>query len=241
MFLPTPSCSRLIPMATDLRIVARKVASTNPSTGEILREFECASEAEVQAAVVRARAAQPNWSERGVRRRVTTLREFQNLLHKKKSEIARLITREAGKPYVEALATEVLVVLDAARFCIDNAYRLLRDEPVSHGSLAMKQKAGRIVREPHGVIGIISPWNYPFSIPASESLAALAAGNAIIVKPSEFTSQVALALAGLLHDAGAPEAVFQVVLGDGTTGAALVNSEIDKLVFTGSVSTGKRI
>ena len=228
-------------MATDIQIAARKVASVNPATGETLREFGCTDEAEVCDAVAQARSAQPAWAELGIQHRIAVVKRFQHLLHERKSEIAQLITREAGKPYVEALTTEVLVVLDAARFCIEKAYSLLRDEPIRHGNVAMKQKAGRIVREPLGVIGIISPWNYPFSIPASESLAALVAGNAVIVKPSEFTSLVALALADLLHDAGVPEAVFQVVLGDGTTGAALVNSTIDKLVFTGSVSTGKRI
>jgi len=228
-------------VATDLQIAVRKLVSVNPATGETLREFGCTDESEVSEAVERARFAQPAWAELGIQHRLAVVKKFQHLLHERKSQIAQLITQEAGKPYVEGLTTEVLVVLDAARFCIDNAYRLLRDEPVSHGNLAMKQKAGRIVREPHGVIGIISPWNYPFSIPASESLAALVAGNVVVVKPSEFTSLVALALAGLLHDAGVPEAVFQVVFGDGTTGAALVNSTIDKLVFTGSVSTGKRI
>jgi succinate-semialdehyde dehydrogenase/glutarate-semialdehyde dehydrogenase len=228
-------------MAADLQIAAHKVVSVNPATGEMLREFDCTDGSEVSEAVERARSAQPGWFEVGIRHRIKVLKKFQHLLHERKSVIAQLITREAGKPQVEALATEVLVVLDAARFCVDNSYRLLRDEPVSHGSLAMKQKAGRIVREPHGVIGIISPWNYPFSIPASESLAALVVGNAVIVKPSEFTSLVALALADLFHDAGVPEAVFQVIVGDGATGTALVNSTIDKLVFTGSVSTGKRI
>jgi succinate-semialdehyde dehydrogenase/glutarate-semialdehyde dehydrogenase len=105
----------------------------------------------------------------------------------------------------------------------------------------MKTKSGRIVREPHGLIGIISPWNYPFSIPATESIAALVAGNAVILKPSEFTSLVALELATLLHRAEVPEDIFQVATGDGATGAALVSSEINKLVFTGSVPTGKRI
>jgi acyl-CoA reductase-like NAD-dependent aldehyde dehydrogenase len=228
-------------VATDLQIAARKVVSVNPATGEVLRELGCTDESEVSEAVERARSAQPAWFEVGIRHRIKVLKKFQHLLHERKSVIAQLITCEAGKPYVEALATEVLVVLDAARFCMDNAYRLLRDKPVSHGSLAMKQKAGRIVREPHGVIGIISPWNYPFSIPATESVAALVAGNAVIVKPSQFTSLVALELAALLYGAGVPKDVFHVVPGDGTTGAALVNSEIDKLVFTGSVSTGKRI
>lgn len=228
-------------MATDLQIAVRKVASVNPATGELLRELECATEAEVRDAVARARAAQPAWNELGVQKRIALLRSFQRLLHEKKSDIARLITREAGKPYVEALLTEVLVVLDAVRFLIENAYRFLRDEPVPHGNLAMKTKSGRILREPYGVIGIIAPWNYPFSTPATETLGALVAGNAVILKPSEFTSLVALELASLLHEAGVPSDVFQVVVGDGATGAAVTNSEIDKLIFTGSVSTGKRI
>lgn len=228
-------------MATDLQIAARKIASVNPATGEILGELECAGEAEVEAAVARARAAQAAWAELGPGRRIAVIREFQGKLYAKKSEIAAAITREAGKPLVEALVTEVLVVLDAARFLIDNAWGLLRDEPVPHGNLATKLKRGWLVREPHGVIGIISPWNYPFSIPATETLAALVAGNAVVLKPSELTPLVALELASLLHAAGVPEDVFQVVVGDGPAGAALLRSPIDKLVFTGSVATGKRI
>lgn len=228
-------------MATDAQMAARKVVSINPATGEILRELEAASADDVHAAVARARAAQPGWNELGVQRRIAVLRSFQRVLLVKKSEIARAITREAGKPLVEALLTEVLVVLDAARFCIENAYSLVRPEPLPHGNLAMKTKAGCILREPYGVIGIISPWNYPFSIPATETLAALVTGNAVVLKPSEFTSLVALDLAELLYAAGVPKNIFQVVIGDGATGSALVNAEIDKLVFTGSVATGKRI
>src|SRR5258708_3758847 len=233
-------------MATDLKIAIRTMTSVNPATGEALREFGCADEGEVHAAVARARAAQESWHELGLRRRIAVLREFQRRLHERKSEIADAITREAGKPRAEALVTEVLVALDAARFLIDNAHRLLRDEPVSHGNLATKAKRGFLVREPYGVIGIVSPWNYPFSIPATEALAALVAGNAVVLKPSELTPLVALELATLLHAAGVPEDVFQVVVGDGATGAALLQSSpeapgIDKLVFTGSVATGKRI
>jgi len=228
-------------MATDLQIAARKVSSVNPATGEVLRELECAGDSEVQAAVARARAAQAAWAEIGVRRRVVVLREFQRGLLERKTEVAETITREAGKPVAEALTTEVLVVLDAARFLIENAYRLLRDEPLPHGGSATKLKSGRLVREPYGVVAIISPWNYPFSIPATETLAALVAGNAVVLKPSEFTSLVALELASLLHAAGVPRDVFQVMVGDGATGAALIHSQIDKLVFTGSAVTGKRI
>ena len=135
----------------------------------------------------------------------------------------------------------MLVVLDAARFLIENSESFLRDQPVPHGNVAMKTKTGRLVREPHGVIGIVSPWNYPFSIPAVEALTALVTGNAVVLKPSEFTSLVARGLESFLHSAGVPKDIFQVVVGDGATGAALLNSEIDKLVFTGSVATGKRI
>src|SRR5437879_5845348 len=197
-------------MATELQAAVRKVVSVNPATGEVLRELECAGDAEVQAAVARARAAQVAWAGIGVQRRIAVLREFQLRLHGKKSEIAEAITREAGKPVAEALTTEVLVVLDAARFLIDNAHRLLRDEPVPHGNLAAKLKRGRLLREPYGVVGIISPWNYPFSIPATETLTALVAGNAVVLKPSEFTSLVALDMRSLLHAAGVPQDIFQV-------------------------------
>lgn len=228
-------------MKTDLQIELRKIASVNPATGERLGELDCASEADVQRAVAAARATQPAWAALTLQKRLDILRAFQRLLHERKAGVATLISREAGKPYVEALLTEVLVALDAARFLLENTYAFLRDEPVPHAGLAMKAKTGRIVREPHGVIGIISPWNYPFSIPAVEALAALVTGNAVVLKPSEFTSLVGLELASLLHAAGVPPAVFQVVVGEGPVGSALVNSAIDKLVFTGSVATGKRI
>ena len=219
----------------------RKLVSVNPATGEILREFQCTSEGEIRAAVGRARAAQDAWNGFGVRRRISVLRRFQRGLHEIKSEVAAAITREAGKPYAEALVTEVLVVLDAARFLIDKAHRLLRDEPLWHGNLATKLKSGQLVREPYGVVGIISPWNYPFSIPAIETLAALVAGNTVVLKPSELTSVVALELQALLHASGVPEDVFQVIVGDSAAGSALVDASIDKLAFTGSVATGKRI
>jgi succinate-semialdehyde dehydrogenase/glutarate-semialdehyde dehydrogenase len=227
-------------MATDLQ-AARMITSVNPSSNEPLRELKCCTAEDIFAAVDRAKAAQPPWAELGLKKRIAIVREFQARLLERKSEIATAITREAGKPVAEALVTEVLVVLDAARFLIDNAYQILRDEPLAHGNLATKLKSGRLVCEPYGVVGIISPWNYPFSIPATETLAALVAGNAVVLKPSELTSLIALELQSLLHEAGVPKDVFQVLVGEGDAGAVLLRSPIDKLVFTGSVSTGKRI
>jgi len=228
-------------MAANLEFAVSRIASVNPATGEVLGELDSAGPAEVRAAVARARAAQPEWSAWGIRNRVRILRRFQQILLTHKTDIARRITQEAGKPLVEALVTEVLVVLDAARFLIDNAFAILREEKLPHGNLALKTKSGRILREAYGVVGIISPWNYPFSIPATEAVAALVAGNAVVLKPSELTPLIALELQALLGEAGVPDEVFQVLPGEGETGAALVKSEIDKLVFTGSVATGRRI
>jgi len=228
-------------MSADLQTCGTRITSVNPATGEVLREFESVNAQEVLSVVARARSAQSAWDEVGVHGRIAVLRNFQRLLHERKTEVARMIACEAGKPVGEALLTEVLVVLDSARFCMENAKSFLRHEPVPHGNLAMKTKVGRILRQPYGVVGIISPWNYPFSTPATETLGALVTGNAVVLKPSEFTSMVALELADLLHQAGVPQNVLQVLVGDGSTGSALVNAEIDKLIFTGSVSTGKQI
>jgi acyl-CoA reductase-like NAD-dependent aldehyde dehydrogenase len=228
-------------MPLDVQVAVSRIASTNPATGEVLGELECAGPTEVHAAVARARTVQPEWYAWGVRNRVKLLWRFQQILLERKHHVARRITQEAGKPYVESLLTEVFVVLDGARFLAEHAYAILRDEDLPYGNLAVKPKSGRILREPYGVMGIISPWNYPFSIPATEVMAALVAGNAVVLKPSELTPLIALELQSLLRDAGVPDDVFQVLPGEGPTGAALVTSEIDKLIFTGSVPTGRRI
>jgi succinate-semialdehyde dehydrogenase/glutarate-semialdehyde dehydrogenase len=213
----------------------------NPATLETLAEFDCTGEADVRAAVERARSAQPAWAAAGVRARAAILRNFQNNLHAKKTNVARLITQEAGKPYVEALLTEVLVALDAARFCTEAAPALFRPEPVPHGNPALKAKNGYLLRHPYGVVGIVAPWNYPLAIPAGEVLGSLMMGNAVVVKPSEFTTLTALELRMLLIASGVPEPLVQVIPGDGATGAALIASNINKLIFTGSVPTGRRV
>jgi acyl-CoA reductase-like NAD-dependent aldehyde dehydrogenase len=228
-------------MATNVEFAVSRIASVNPATGEVLGELDSAGPTEVRAAVAQARAAQPEWNAWGIRNRIEVVRCFQQILLARKTDIACRIAQEAGKPQVEALLTEVLVVLDAARFLIDNSYSVLREEKLPHGNPALKTKSGRILHEPYGVVGIISPWNYPFSIPATEAMAALVAGNAVVLKPSELTPLIALELQALLREAGVPHDIFHVLPGEGDTGGALVKSEIDKLVFTGSVATGRRI
>ncbi len=229
-------------MATEPKIVsASTLVTTNPATGEVLGELSCSTPDEVRASVLRAKAAQPQWQATPVRERIQILRRFQQLLNERRDELARLICREAGKPTAEALVTEISVVLDTAEFCIRRAHNFLRPQPLPHRNPAMKTKRGKLVREPYGVIGIISPWNYPFSIPAIETLAALITGNAVVLKPSEFTPLIGLELERLLHAAGLHPDLMQVVMGEAPAGAALTESPIDKLIFTGSVATGKRV
>jgi len=229
-------------MSTITQVATREtIISTNPATGEKLAELGCATPEEVHEAVRRARQAQPAWQARPVKERIAVLKRFQRKLCDRRDEIAQLISREAGKPTVEALNTEVMVVLESAAFCIRTAYRFLGDEPLPHASIAMKTKRGKLVRQPYGVIGIIAPWNYPFSTPAIETLGALAMGNAVVLKPSEFTPLVALELQKLLYAAGLDADLMQVVIGAGAVGGALLDSDIDKVIFTGSVATGKRI
>src|SRR5271157_5650494 len=229
-------------MVTEARVVVKStIVTSNPATGEVLGELACASASEVQDAVLRAKRAQPEWQATPVSERIAVLRRFQQLLRERRDEVASLICREAGKPVVEALVTEVLVVLDAAQFAIRNAHHFLREERLPHGNPVMKMKRGKLVREPFGVIGIISPWNYPFSIPAVETLAALITGNAVVLKPSEFTPLIALELQRLLLASGLNPDLMQVIVGEGLAGAALIDAPIDKLMFTGSVATGRRV
>lgn len=229
-------------MSTTTQVEIREtLITTNPATGEKLGELACATPEDVHEAVRRAREAQPKWAALPVRKRVEVLKRFQKLLRDRSDELAQLISREAGKPTVEALNTEIVVVLDSAQFCIRRAHRFLRDEPLPHDNLAMKTKRGKLVREPYGVIGIIAPWNYPFSTPAIETLGALVMGNAVVLKPSEFTPLVALELQKLLHDARLDPGLMQVVVGAGAVGGTLLESGIDKVIFTGSVATGKCI
>lgn len=196
---------------------------------------------EVNAAVARARSAQPRWAATPWATRRRILHRFQQLLCAEKDKVAGVITREAGKPLAEAISTEILVVLDTAKFLLDSVPAFLHPEPVPHSNPVMKLKRGVLCREPYGVIGIISPWNYPFSLPAVQTLTALATGNAVILKPSEFTPFSSLELERLLRTAGLDADLLQVITGEGPTGAALLESPIDKLIFTGSVATGKRV
>lgn len=217
------------------------VQSINPATGELLAEFPCAGEEEIRSAVAAAHAAQKEWARLPVQERARYLGRFRDELFACRREYAELITRENGKPLAESLLTELLVTLDAAALFARHGPAWLRPERVPHSNPVAWLKRGRLHFEPLGVVGIISPWNYPLSIPAGQAIPALVAGNAVVLKPSELTPLTALELGKVWQRAGLPAGLFTVLLGDGRTGAALLASGVDKVIFTGSVATGAKV
>ncbi len=219
----------------------RVIQSINPATGELLAEFPSATAEQIRGAVQAARAAQRQWSRISVEERVRCLRRFRQELFACRHEFAELITRENGKPLAEALVAELLVTLDVAAYYARRGPAMLAPERVPHANPAAWLKRGSLHFAPLGVVGIIAPWNYPLSIPAGQAIPALLAGNAVVLKPSELTPLAALELARVWRRAGLPEALFAVLPGDGSSGAALLDSGIDKLIFTGSVATGEKV
>ncbi|MFN8574006.1 MAG: aldehyde dehydrogenase family protein [Gemmatimonadaceae bacterium] len=217
------------------------VESHDVATGVVWRRYESLGADEVATLVARARQASGAWRATDVSERVARIEAFRRALYRRRHEVAATISRENGKPVAEALAAEVGVVLDMARFVSRHTPRLLTPDWFTPESLALWRKRVRIGHDPYGVIAVISPWNYPFMLPAGIALAAVATGNTVVLKPSEFTPASGELLAELFGDAGVPSGVFSVAQGAGPTGAALVASEVDKVFFTGSVNTGRRV
>jgi len=216
-------------------------AVRNPATGEIIGKLPNEGIVQAICRTVLASRAQKRWAATPIRDRLRILGRFAELLCDQKDSVAAVISREAGKPEAEALSTEILVVLDTVKYLQNHVAAFLKPEPVPHGNPVMKLKGGTLLREPYGVVGIISPWNYPFSLPSIQTLTALVTGNAVVLKPSEFTPYSSLELEKLLCAAGLDPDLLQIITGDGAAGAALLAANIQKVVFTGSVATGKRV
>jgi acyl-CoA reductase-like NAD-dependent aldehyde dehydrogenase len=217
------------------------VSSIDPATGIAFAETPVTPVPDVVAMVRRAREAQPAWAAAPFQQRRDVIRKFQRLLYHRRLEMARLITRENGKPLAESLLTDVAVTLDLARYYAAHGRRILRPTRIRHGNIAFWGKRAWIEWEPVGVVAVIAPWNYPLLLPFGRLLPALLAGNTVVFKPSEFTTRVALLGVELLHAAGVPAAACQVAVGAGSVGAALVEANPDKIFFTGSVATGRAV
>ena len=231
------------PRATEARQEggAPTVVSRDPATGEVWRSYPSASPAEVARGVARARDAQRAWGARPAADRAHDLERFRRALFARRQEVAEALTRETGNPTAEGLGNEVLIALDYARFYAAESRRLFAAPWFTPSSLSMWRKRVRVAHVPLGVVAVVSPWNYPFMLAAGVVLPALAAGNAVLLKPSELTPTSGALLGELLAEAGVPDGVMTVLQGGGETGASLVAADVDKVFFTGSVPTGRTV
>jgi aldehyde dehydrogenase (NAD+) len=214
--------------------------SLNPATGEPLATYAVHTAADIDDAVVRARAAAAWWRDLGFEGRKKRLLAYKGLIARKSDELVQLVHAENGKPLDDAFI-EVLLCVDHLDWAARNAATTMKPRRVSMPPLA-KDHTGYLRYAPMGVVGVIGPWNYPIHTPMGSISYALAAGNAVAFKPSEYTPGVGLRLAALFADVVSEEPVFQVVTGFGDTGHALASHpEIDVLAFTGSAATGRKV
>lgn len=221
--------------------VRREVISYDPATGEEVGRAPLCTPEDVARAVARAREAQKAWGARSFQERASVVMRARSIVLAEMDEIAALVSRESGKPPVEAVSMEIVPTLDLMQFFARKTARMLRPERIDIGLYNFLGRTSTIEYRPLGVVGIISPWNFPWATPLDEVVMALMAGNSVVVKPSELTPLVGLKIADVFKRAGLPEGVLQVVTGDGSTGAALVEAGVDKVMFTGSVATGRRV
>ena len=213
--------------------------SVNPATGELVASFPIDGQAEVRAAVERARRAAQWWRELGYDGRKRRLRAWRSLIATRMDEFAELIHRENGKPVFDAVA-ELSIAVEHLDWASGAAERVLGRRTVKSGLLAMNHKA-TVEYLPYGVVGVIGPWNYPVHTPMGSISYALAAGNAVVFKPSEYTPAIGKWLVDSFTEAVPEQPVFQLVTGYGETGNALCTAGVDKLAFTGSTATGKKV
>jgi acyl-CoA reductase-like NAD-dependent aldehyde dehydrogenase len=173
--------------------------------------------------------------------RCAHLKALRDRIMASRAELADAVVRESGKPRVEALFADIFVAVDSADYFAANAARILRSQRLPHHSTAAQAKSGYLHYEPVGVVGMISSWNYPLAIPLSQIVAAVAAGNAAVCKTSEFTPHCGALIDRLFADAGFPNDLVSIVQGGAEVGQALIDAVPDKLIFTGSVATGRHV
>jgi acyl-CoA reductase-like NAD-dependent aldehyde dehydrogenase len=217
------------------------IESRNPATREIVGTVPVTFPEDVPAVAEEVARVQRGWALVPLPERLRVLRRATEVLVRRRAELAELISREGGKPIVEAAINDVGNATLTVDWVARAGLKYLSSERLADMPL-MKQKTHWIEYRPLGVVGIISPWNFPFAIPIGEVAQALAAGNGVVLKPSEHTPLAAEAIASVFAEAGLPDGLLRVIHGAGETGAALCEAEsIRKVFFTGSVATGRRV
>ncbi|MBI5877769.1 MAG: aldehyde dehydrogenase family protein [Chloroflexi bacterium] len=219
-----------------------QLVSLNPTTMREVGRVPVTTPDELPGILARARQAQSVWARLPLRERARRLRPFADHLYDQVDRIADTIAHECGKPVMEALNSDVLPAMMQVDYLASKAPRYLADEPLPDYWITwLMGKRGHLVYRPHGVVAVISPWNFPFWQTAGPVLSGLIAGNAVIAKPSEYTPLSADLVRELVATLDLPDGLFAMIHGDGRTGAALVAAGVDKVVFTGSPSTGRKV
>src|ERR687889_2797508 len=222
----------------DRHATTQTFESTNPASGAVVGVFPIHDADAVEETVERARPAAETWAALGFDGRRTRLAAFRGYLARRINEVADLVHRENGKPHADAIL-EITLAIDHLAWAGAHARKTLGPRKVSAGMLAADH-AAYLEYQPLGVVGVIGPWNYPVFTPMGSIAYALAAGNAVVFKPSEYTPGVGRWLAATFAEV-IEQPVLQVVTGLGETGAALCRAGVDKLAFTGSTATGKKV
>lgn len=216
----------------------RNLEVFNPATGEKIADVPITPPEKVGEAVSRARQAFQLWRHFSIAQRARYLYAARDWIVDHQDEVIDTICSETGKPRTEALVAEVFYCCDLLGFYAKNSERYLKDEIRSPHLL--KTKRVFVIYQPLGVVGVISPWNFPFTLTLGDVVPALMAGNTVILKPSEYTPLTGLLVERVFRESGLPEGVMQTLCGYGDTGAALVD-QCDGIAFTGSVATGKKV
>jgi succinate-semialdehyde dehydrogenase/glutarate-semialdehyde dehydrogenase len=214
--------------------------SFNPATGELIGTVETLTPAKVQGVVDDVAEVQPFWAALSLEDRGRYMRRASDVLLEDLDEISELLTNEQGKPRVESYTMELLPTVDALNWIAANGPEILSDEKLSMPTF-LKTKSAKFTYEPIGVVGVIAPWNYPWSIPFGEVAIALMAGNGVVLKPASLTPLIGERIRQTFEKAGLPEGLVRTVHGGGKVGDAVVKSTAGKIFFTGSVEVGRKV
>src|SRR3954469_20035661 len=216
------------------------IAVENPATGETIAHVPDLGPDQVADLAARARRAQPGWEALGFDGRAEVMSEFRRWLVRNRDRVIQTIVDETGKAREDAQVSEVMMVAEGIKFWSKKAPKYLGDEKIRSNSILTLGKKLYVRYRPHGVVGVIGPWNYPLSNSFGDCVPALLAGNSVVLKPSEVTPLTSLLVEEGMREVGAPDDVFLVATGGGATGAALVDN-VDMVMFTGSTRTGRKV
>ncbi len=215
--------------------------SFNPATGDLVGTVETITPKQVQAVVDDVAEVQPFWAQLTLADRARYMRRAAAVLVDGMEEVADLLTREQGKPITESYVMELIPTIDALHWCASAGPKILADERIPYPQAFLKTKRSFFSYEPLGVVGVIAPWNYPWSIPFGEVAIALMAGNGVVLKPASLTPLLGERIQKVFDDAGFPEGLVRTVHGGGAVGQALCEASTAKIFFTGSVEVGRKV